>query len=102
VERNPVRAGIVRRAEDYPWSSAAAHCGLREDPIIDLDLPLIPLIPDWSAWLSQEERIEDLRFIREATQTGKPCTSDEFLRTLEASRKKIQTKGKDTSRLLFS
>ncbi len=22
VERNPVRAGIVDRAEDYPWSSA--------------------------------------------------------------------------------
>jgi putative transposase len=32
VERNPVRAGLVRRAEDYPWSSARAHCGLREDP----------------------------------------------------------------------
>ena len=27
VERNPVRARIVRKAENYPWSSAAAHCG---------------------------------------------------------------------------
>ena len=26
VERNPVRARLVRRAENYPWSSAAAHC----------------------------------------------------------------------------
>jgi putative transposase len=25
VERNPVRAGLVARAEDYPWSSAGAH-----------------------------------------------------------------------------
>jgi REP-associated tyrosine transposase len=25
VERNPVRAGLVARAEDYPWSSAAFH-----------------------------------------------------------------------------
>jgi len=25
VERNPVRAGIVARAEDYKWSSAAAR-----------------------------------------------------------------------------
>lgn len=25
VERNPVRARIVRRAEDYRWSSAIAH-----------------------------------------------------------------------------
>jgi len=25
VERNPVRAGMVRRAADYRWSSAASH-----------------------------------------------------------------------------
>ncbi len=29
VERNPVRAGMAERAEDYPRSSAAAHCGLK-------------------------------------------------------------------------
>ena len=29
VERNPVRARMVRKAEQYPWSSAAAHCGGR-------------------------------------------------------------------------
>jgi len=28
VERNPVRAGMVGSAEQYRWSSAAAHCGL--------------------------------------------------------------------------
>jgi putative transposase len=29
VERNPVRAGLVKRAWDWPWSSAAGHgaCG---------------------------------------------------------------------------
>ena len=26
VERNPVKADLVERAEDWPWSSAAAHC----------------------------------------------------------------------------
>ena len=31
VERNPVRAGLVQRAEQYPWSSAAVHCGRRPD-----------------------------------------------------------------------
>jgi len=34
VERNPVRAGTVTRAEDYPWSSAAAHSGKRPDEIL--------------------------------------------------------------------
>jgi putative transposase len=83
VERNPVRAGIVRRAEDYIWSSARAHCGLCEDPVITDDLPLIPLITDWSAWLAREERDEDLELIRSATATGRPCASEEFARMLE-------------------
>jgi len=26
VERNPVKARLVDRAEDWPWSSAPAHC----------------------------------------------------------------------------
>jgi len=26
VERNPVKAGLVERSEDWPWSSAAVHC----------------------------------------------------------------------------
>jgi putative transposase len=84
VERNPVRAGIVDRAEDYQWSSAAAHCGLRDDPILGEGLPLIADIPNWSTWLSEGERQEDIDFIRERTRTGRPCSSDDFARALEA------------------
>lgn len=36
VERNPVRARIVRKAENYPWSSARGHCGTREDSLLIL------------------------------------------------------------------
>jgi putative transposase len=56
VERNPVEAGIVRRAEDYRWSSAAYHCGLREtDPLVADDSPLRGAIGDWSGWLGARE-----------------------------------------------
>lgn len=85
VERNPVRAGIVRRAEDYPWSSAAAHCGFREDGVLSPDLPLVGNIPDWPAWLSENQTAEDIDFIRERTRTGRPCATDEFARKLEAT-----------------
>ncbi len=34
VERNPVRAKMVTKAEDYPWSSAAFHCGLEENRLL--------------------------------------------------------------------
>jgi len=30
VERNPVKADLVERAEDWPWSSAARRKGVRE------------------------------------------------------------------------
>lgn len=27
IHNNPLASGIVRRAEDFPWSSAADYCG---------------------------------------------------------------------------
>lgn len=56
VERNPLRAGLVRRAEDFPWSSAAHHCGLRpDDPLIASDSPLRGAIRGWSDWLAEPD-----------------------------------------------
>jgi len=58
VERNPVEAGLVQRAEDYPWSSAAYHCGRRtHDPLVAQDSPLRDAISDWSGWLDMPERV---------------------------------------------
>ncbi|MCI0516332.1 MAG: transposase [Woeseiaceae bacterium] len=37
VELNPVRAGIVARPEDYPWSSYAQRLGLTRDKWLDSD-----------------------------------------------------------------
>ncbi len=34
VERNPVRAKIVRKAENYRWSSARAHCQGHTDGVL--------------------------------------------------------------------
>ena len=34
VERNPVRAGMVRKAERHRWTSAVAHFHLRKDPAL--------------------------------------------------------------------
>lgn len=34
VERNPVRAGLVREPEEYPWSSYRFHALGEEDPLV--------------------------------------------------------------------
>jgi putative transposase len=85
VERNCVEAGMVKRAEDYRWSSAAAHCGQRIDPVLTPNAGFPPpgLMADWSQWLRSEVPQQDLHRLREATRRGLPCGSDAFLRQLE-------------------
>jgi putative transposase len=83
VECNPVRAGMVDRAEDYPFSSAGPHvCGV-EDRYVDSGLPLVGVIQDWSAWLAGEPDENAVCVIREATATGRACGSEEFVRGVE-------------------
>ena len=82
VERNPLRAGLVARAEDWPWSSAAAHCGLRRDAILSqVEMPWP--VPDWSAYLRDEDEAA-VEAIRRQTRTGRPCGSTGFVEHLES------------------
>jgi putative transposase len=83
VERNPVRAGMVERAEDYLWSSAAAHCGLRDDILLDAGFPLPGIIESWSDWLKIDHTDEDKHAIRLHTFSGNPWCAPEFLMELE-------------------
>ena len=83
VEQNPVRAGLVQRAERFRWSSAAAHCGMRADPLLSQDFPPPRAVDDWSAWLAEHETPETIQRLRQSTHTGRPCGSDSFLSHLE-------------------
>ena len=77
---------LVRRAEDYKWSSAAAHCGLRDDPLVE-SRPRSTLfhgIADWSRWLAEGVAHEEVRALRERARRNLPCGSDEFVAGLEA------------------
>lgn len=86
VERNPVRARMVRLAWRYPWSSAAAHCEGR-DPTGLLDMKT------WRAWTRPGRWREFLRgagdkdfieSIRKQTFNGRPLGSDRFIAKIEA------------------
>ncbi len=86
VERNPVRARIVRRAENYPWSSAAAHCGLKADPVLATNREWkrqLQSIGDWSAWLAEGDQPEQLTVLRRYVECGLPCGAEGFIRGLE-------------------
>jgi len=77
VELNPVRAGLVREAESYQWSSAAAHAGLRSDDI--LTARELVGAGEWRAWLRQAEDDELIRRLRLNTRTGRPFGDDPFV-----------------------
>ena len=86
VERNPVRAKRVRRAEAYRWSSAAAHCNLRSDELLTKApfwLKQFAAPGDWSAWLAEGDRAEEIDRLRRDADKGLPCGSDRFIGKLE-------------------
>jgi len=72
VESNPVRAGMVRTATHYRWSSAGAHAGLNEDPLLAVDDPFPGPVADWGAWLALGLEEETEQRLRENTRSGKP------------------------------
>ena len=85
IELNPVRAGMVERAEDYPWSSARCHARNHSDELLAPSRPFPGKIENWSDWLATEPRQEEIEALRKNTSTGRPTGSDAFVTRLEAS-----------------
>jgi putative transposase len=85
VELNPVRAGMVEVAEQWPWSSAAVHCGVAvPDTILEMKRWSQRWTPaQWVEFLAAEESPTDLRELRRSTHTGRPLGTPEFVEALE-------------------
>jgi len=82
IERNPVRAGIVERPDDYPWSSARAHFDGASDSLVGPS-PITEEIWDWKSFISIEDDEETLKLIRKNTKTGRPVGAEAFVDEME-------------------
>lgn len=85
VERNPVRARIVRLAWRYRWSSAAAHAG-EGSGAGPLDLTAWRGLEPPRGWRGELQRPEDegvVERLRKNTYRGRPLATDSFLSKLE-------------------
>ena len=85
VEQNPLRAGLSVRAEDYTWSSAAAHLGAPDETNL-LDLAFWQQeggAERWRSLLASADEYAAIRRLQQCTFTGRPYGADEFVRTLE-------------------
>ncbi len=85
VELNPVRAGLVERAEDWHWSSARAHVSRLDDGLTDI-AGLGDHVANWSAMLAQglEAADEADDHIDKYLARGLPLGSPEWRATVAA------------------
>ncbi len=87
IELNPVRAGTVMNPEQWPWSSAAAHCGCAKgDGILEMESWSARWSAEgWRSFLAQADSSTELGALRRFTHTGRPLGDPEFVAGLEAS-----------------
>lgn len=83
VENNPIRAGIVKKADAYKWSSAPSHVHTHTDPVLSSDCYLHDTIKDWSAYLKEKEESNLIDALKKSTRTGRPCGDSSFIKHLE-------------------
>jgi putative transposase len=83
VELNPVRAGLVERADAWPWSSARAHLDGADDGVVRV-APLLERVADWRGFLRGGVDEAALAAIRRHARTGRPLGAASWLEDLEA------------------
>jgi len=82
VENNPVRTGMVKKAEDYRWSSAREHIDGAPE-VVSSNCFLLQEIRNWRKFLSAREDTAMTQQIRKSSMTGRPCGEESFIKKLE-------------------
>jgi Transposase and inactivated derivatives len=84
VERNPVRAGIVRKPWRWEWSSAGEHVGQRKG-VIDIEKIATRIdtsVEEWKDYIDLAENKEEIENIRKHTMLGRPLGTKDFIAKL--------------------
>ena len=76
VERNALKAGLVKRAEDWPWSSLAA---LGEtEPVVWLHPSPVGRWDGWREWVNEPQTQKELEALRRCIARGAPYGGDRW------------------------
>lgn len=84
VALNPVRARLVAKPEDWPWSSTRALNAGADDHVVTV-APALERVGDFAAFLGEEfDEALEYRALRMAETVGRPVGSAEWLKDMEA------------------
>ncbi len=70
VERNPLRAGMVERAEAWPWSSLVAWQQKKADAF--LHAGPVPRHANWLRWVNRPQTEAEVAAMRKCIERGTP------------------------------
>ena len=85
VSLNPVRAGLVRRAADWRWSSVAAHLAGQDDALVSV-APVLERYSDFAGFIGDPNTDEPAyRALRMSETSGRPLGGPDWLEELEAA-----------------
>jgi putative transposase len=88
VELNPVRAGLVADAGQWPFSSARAHLSGRDDRLVKVGA-MLAMVNDWRALLDSALGEQELQDLRDHVRTGHPPGSPTFVERLEQAASRV-------------
>lgn len=83
IEQNPLRVKMVKRVEDYPYSSAEAHVKGIKDELVTKELFQEGQRKDYVELLRLGLSEKEMDHIRYNTRTGRPFGSKTFIKKLE-------------------
>lgn len=79
IERNPLRAKLVKRAEDWQWSSLWSRQHGSEEQQQLLDTWPVPAGRNYPAWVNQPQSQEAVDVIRSAIKRGRPYGQEAWI-----------------------
>ena len=79
VEQNPLRAGLVRRAEEWRWSSLfGSVTGTTKRPDVVLSEWPVPKPTDWVSFVNDALTMTELEELRLSAQRGRPFGNESW------------------------
>jgi putative transposase len=82
VSLNPVRAKLVSQAQDWRWSSVAAHLSGKDDKLVKV-APILERYGDFAVLLDSKDDETTFKSLRQSETTGRPLGSEQWLEKLE-------------------